>query len=205
MKPLYQALICFLVKFVFSIKKSKSSFVSFCLLLEPPISARMTSPLLWLHSTQCQQQAVVVLHDVIVCPEIHKSRDENRCDASQAFVSGSRPTVSYSPSVVTMTVSLAISEIFSVKEWPNLETWVWGLLKSLKMAPFDRPYTTYDWSAIVTIALYCTIFELLTLNNYRDLEFWLGGHSRSLKWCHSKTWVRFPIRLLVLSCIVCKI
>jgi len=30
-------------------------------------------------------------------------------------------TVSYSPSLVTVAVSLAISEIFSVKEWPDLE------------------------------------------------------------------------------------
>ena len=29
-------------------------------------------------------------------------------------------TVSYSPSIVTMAVSLAISKIFSVKEWPDL-------------------------------------------------------------------------------------
>jgi len=26
-----------------------------------------------------------------------------------------------------MAVSLAISEIFSVKEWPDLEVWVWGV------------------------------------------------------------------------------
>ena len=30
-------------------------------------------------------------------------------------------TVSYSPSILTMAVSLTISEIFSVKEWPDLE------------------------------------------------------------------------------------
>ena len=30
-------------------------------------------------------------------------------------------TVSYSPSIVTMAVSLAVSEIFSVEEWPDLE------------------------------------------------------------------------------------
>ena len=30
-------------------------------------------------------------------------------------------TVSYSPSIVTMAVSLATSEIFSVKQWPDLE------------------------------------------------------------------------------------
>jgi len=35
-------------------------------------------------------------------------------------------TVYYSPSIVTIVVSLAISEIFSLKEWPDLEIWVWG-------------------------------------------------------------------------------
>jgi len=34
-------------------------------------------------------------------------------------------TISYSPSIVTMAVSLAISEIFSVKQWPDLEIWDW--------------------------------------------------------------------------------
>jgi len=33
-------------------------------------------------------------------------------------------TVSYSPSIVTMAVSLAISGIFSAKEWPDHEMWV---------------------------------------------------------------------------------
>jgi len=35
-------------------------------------------------------------------------------------------TVSYLPSIVTMAISLAILEIFSIKEWPDLEIWVWG-------------------------------------------------------------------------------
>ena len=30
-------------------------------------------------------------------------------------------TVSYLPSIVTLAISLAISEIFSVAEWPDLE------------------------------------------------------------------------------------
>jgi len=38
--------------------------------------------------------------------------------------------------------------------------WVKGNSMSLKTAPFDRPYTTFYWSAIATIALSCTIFEL---------------------------------------------
>jgi len=69
-------------------------------------------------------------------------------------------TVSYSPSIVTMAVSLAISEIFSVKEWRDLENQVRGRSRSLKMALLDRPHATFYWSAIVNIALSCTIFEL---------------------------------------------
>jgi len=33
-------------------------------------------------------------------------------------------TVSYAPSIVTMAVSVAILEIFSVKTWPDLQIWV---------------------------------------------------------------------------------
>jgi len=69
-------------------------------------------------------------------------------------------TVSYSPSIVTMAVSVAVCEIFSVKKWRNLENQVRGRSRSLKMAPFDRPHATFYWSAIVNIALLCTIFEL---------------------------------------------
>jgi len=69
-------------------------------------------------------------------------------------------TVSYSPSTVTMAVSLAISQIFSVKEWRGLEKQVRGCSRSLKMAPFDRPHAIFYWSAIVNIALSCTMFEL---------------------------------------------
>jgi len=69
-------------------------------------------------------------------------------------------TVSYSPSIVTMPVSLAISVIFSVKEWREVENQVRGRSGSLKMAPFDRPYATFYYSAIVNIALSCAILEL---------------------------------------------
>ena len=68
-------------------------------------------------------------------------------------------TVSYPPSIVTMAICLAILEIYSIKEWRDLENQVRGRSRSLKMAPFDRPYVTFYWSAIVTIALSCTIFE----------------------------------------------
>jgi len=68
--------------------------------------------------------------------------------------------VSYSPSIVTMAVSVAVCEIFSVKEWHDLENQVRFRSTSLKMAPFDTPYATFYWSAIVNIALSGAIFEL---------------------------------------------
>jgi len=68
--------------------------------------------------------------------------------------------VSYSPSIVTVAVSVAVCEILSVKEWRDLVNQVKGRSRSLKIAPIDRPYATSCWSAIVNIALSCTIFEL---------------------------------------------
>ena len=50
---------------------------------------------------------------------------------------------SYSFSIVTMTVFVAVCEIFSVNEWRDLENQVRGCSRSLKMAPFDRPYATF--------------------------------------------------------------
>jgi len=66
--------------------------------------------------------------------------------------------VSYLPCIVTVAVSVAVCEMFNVKEWRYLENQVRGRSKSLKMAPFDRPYPTFFWSAIGNIALSCTIF-----------------------------------------------
>ena len=72
-------------------------------------------------------------------------------------------TVSYSPSIVTMAVSVAVCEIFSVKEWRDLENQARGHSRSLKMAPFNRPHATFYGSSIVNIALTCTIFELFDI------------------------------------------
>ena len=55
-------------------------------------------------------------------------------------------TVFYLHSIATMAVSLVISEIFN---GVTLKTGIWGCSRSLKMAPFDRPYTTFYWSVIV--------------------------------------------------------
>jgi len=68
--------------------------------------------------------------------------------------------VSYSPSLVTMAVSVAVCEIFSVKEWCDLEKRVRVCSRSLEMAPFDRSRTNFYSPSIVTMALSCIVCEI---------------------------------------------
>jgi len=51
--------------------------------------------------------------------------------------------VSYSPFIVTMAVSVAVCEKFSVKEWRDLENQVMGRSRSLQLTMFDRRYATF--------------------------------------------------------------
>ena len=68
--------------------------------------------------------------------------------------------VSYSPSLVTMAVSVAVCEIFSVKEWCDLENGVRVRPRSLEMAPFDRSHTSSYSRSIVTMAISCIVCEI---------------------------------------------
>ena len=68
--------------------------------------------------------------------------------------------VSYSPSIVTMTVSVAVSEIFSVKEWCDLENRVRVRSRSLEMTPFDRSHTSSYLPSIVTMAIFSIVCEI---------------------------------------------
>jgi len=68
--------------------------------------------------------------------------------------------VSYSPSIVTMAVSVAIFEIFSVKEWCDFENRVRVRSRLLEMAPFDRSHTSSYSPSIVTMAIFCIVCEI---------------------------------------------
>jgi len=68
--------------------------------------------------------------------------------------------VSYSPSIVTVAVSVAVCEIFRVKEWYDLENMVRVRSRSLEMAPFNRSHTRSYSPSIVTMALSCIVCEI---------------------------------------------
>jgi len=67
--------------------------------------------------------------------------------------------VFYSPSTVTMAVSVSVCEIFSVKEWCDLENKVKVCSRSLEMALFDRTHTS-SYSPSITMVLSCIVCEI---------------------------------------------
>ena len=92
--------------------------------------------------------------------------------------------VSYSPSIVTVAVTVAVCEIFSVKEWRNLDNQVRVRSRSLKMAPFDRSYMVSYSPSIVPMVLSCIICEIK-----RDI----GGKSSFLYHTHTPLHLTLPL------------
>jgi len=64
-----------------------------------------------------------------------------------------------------MYVCRTVYDVFSLKEWRDLDTGGRGRSRSLKIAPFDRSYTTFYWSAIVSITVCCAIFKLFDVES----------------------------------------
>jgi len=80
--------------------------------------------------------------------------------------------VSYSSSIITMPVSVAVCEIFSIKKWCDLENRVRVRSRSLEMSPFDRSHTSSYSPSIVTMALSCIICEILRVIGQKSGNFY---------------------------------
>ena len=80
--------------------------------------------------------------------------------------------VFYLPSIVTMAVSVAVCEIFSVQEWRDLENRVRVRSRSLEMTPFDRSHTSSYSPCIVTMAISCIVREILRLIGRKSRNFY---------------------------------
>ena len=72
-----------------------------------------------------------------------------------------------------MAVSVAVCEIFSVKEWRDLENQVRVRSRKLEMAPFDRSHTSSYSPSIVTKALSCIVCDIYSdlLVENRNFDF----------------------------------
>jgi len=83
-----------------------------------------------------------------------------------------------------MVVSVAVCEIFSVKEWCDLENGVRVCSRSLEMAPFDRSHTCSYSPSIVTIGLGCIVSKLFDVENIVELAFVFANCVTLLKLGH---------------------
>ena len=63
-----------------------------------------------------------------------------------------------------MTVCAVILEIFSVKEWPDLDNRVRVHSRSLEMAPFDRSRMSSYSPSIATMAISCIVCEIYAIS-----------------------------------------
>ena len=68
--------------------------------------------------------------------------------------------VFYSPFIVTVAVSVAVYEIFSVNEWRDLENRVRVRSRLLEMAPFDGSHARSYSPSVVTMAISCIVCEI---------------------------------------------
>jgi len=77
---------------------------------------------------------------------------------------------------------LTVVELFDVKYYRDLEIWVRGHSRLLKVVPFESLGTVFYLPSMVTMAVFVAILEIFSVKKWPDLGVWVWGPSRSLKW-----------------------
>jgi len=75
-----------------------------------------------------------------------------------------------------VSVSRTVSEIFSVKEWRDLETVVGVVQGHWKWRRSIDHIRLFIGPSLYNYILCGTVFDLLDVEKYRDLEIWARGH-----------------------------
>jgi len=82
----------------------------------------------------------------------------------------------------SVTLVTVVIELFDVEYNCDLEMWVRGHSRSLKVVPFESFDTVSYLLFIVSMALSLAISEIVSVKQWPDLKIWVWGRSRFLKW-----------------------
>jgi len=74
-------------------------------------------------------------------------------------------------------LSLVLVELFDVKYYRDLEMWVRGHSKSLKVVTFESLGTVSYSPSIATMAVSVAVCEIFSVKEWRDLENQVRGRS----------------------------
>jgi len=106
---------------------------------------------------------------------------------------------------------LLLVELFNAEYYRDLEMWVSGHSRSLKVVPFESLGTVSYSPSTVTMAVPLAISEIISVKELSDLEIWVSGRSMSLRMarldrtCLCMTFYYSAIVTVALSCTVCEL